>query len=138
MHALLMNSFTVRDRIVEIIDTAIAKGELKMLRKWETRDSEAGKAKKPRKAIDLSKGKASLSSSSSSSSKARSKAEAEERLIMQMMANRDRRAGDMASICSKYAVDSKGKKVKPSDDHDIPDDEFEKLQGTFLKGKTKK
>jgi hypothetical protein len=83
----------------------------------------------------LDKGKPS----SSSSAKKKSKADSEEQLILQMMANRDRRADAMASICSKYATDSKGKKAKPTlEEYDIPEDEFEKLQSRFAKDKVKR
>lgn len=124
-----------RDRIIGIIDAAITSGELKILRKWETtRNGGDFSTKKPRKAIVLDKG----NPSSSSSAKKKSKADSEEQLILQMMANRDRRADAMASICSKYATDSIGKKVKPTlEEYDIPEDEFEKTQSKFAKEKKK-
>ena len=117
-----------RERIIEIINKAIEAGELPVYEPWPIKQTDIEvKRKKQRQHIDLD------------SKKAKKKKESEEMLIMQMMANQNRRADAFANIAAKYtsgATEGGGKKKKKKEvnkEYEVDDDEFERIQAKMSK-----
>ena len=118
-----------RDRIVEIINKAIEAEEVPVYAPWPIGQTDTdAKKKKPRQHINLD------------SKVAKKKRESEEMLIMQMMANQNRRADAFADIAAKYTKGSTegggGKKKKKKDidaEYEIDDDDFDRIQTEMRK-----
>ena len=129
MESVILAEEEDRDRIVDIINAAIASGGLTEYTRWQSTCSSSSIKSKPRKSISLS-GKSKKKSS-----------EANDNLLIQMISNKNRQADKFADICAKYSKENSPKnnrnkqKNSKSNEYEISDAEFEKLRADLSKKK---
>jgi len=131
MESVILAEEEDRERIVDIINAAIASGELTEYTKWQSSSSSSSIKSKPRKSISLS-GKTKKKSS-----------EINDNLLIQMISNKNRQADKFADICAKYSKENspknKGNKQKTknskNNEYEISDADFEKLRADISKKK---